>query len=530
MSDDLKYIQRLNKLNLGQSWLGKDWKFDLDTGFILGNIYEARENTEPYDTWGLAHESFHWLQHIGTTSGVFLYLNQITSRINTSDLSKTIPKNIWQKILRNRLNHNKPIIPISRNNYFLEWEKNRNLDLDIFMQSIYDLWWTRNVFYSGQSNFKLYKNPKSILSLALRDMTYVWQRLTLNNNMTDNDVELFPVDKEPIASAIYNNQTLTTNILMESLALVNEHFLSWSISNKNTPQNQRAYTEFLFRKNIAIDFNHIYFLPIKYFFNITNLSELKSVLLSRELLLIFCNACDAALNPPLPPFVTRPQKGIWKIDDIFPVRRFIKIKNTLNRKKMLKLISVNNINRLQLDLCKAAEIEPPPFYYSFVLSEHLLSYNMNVISKSNNPININHDDFYFLCASNAWEERKKGFCHLHASGLYKDLQYNINNVSLENMEFQLLRSGIFKKFWSAPPIIIDKNKNLWHGDNVSLEFSKNILRSTAHTYLIDDILFRPNDLTFKNWSKEVTEDNNLKFSIQTYIDTIFSTKNWCNIK
>lgn len=519
MSNGSKYIQRLSNLNLGQNWLGKDWKFDLDTGFITGNIYEARENIQQYDTWGQAHESFHWLQHIGTTSGVFLYLSQITSRVNTLDLSKHIPKNIWEKILNDRLNYNKPIIPISRNDYFLEWEKNRNLDLDIFMQSVYDLWWTRNIFYSVQSKYKLYKNSKEILSLALRDMTYVWQKLTLNNDVIDNDIKFFPVDREPITSVTYSNQILTTHILMESLALINEHFLSWSISSQNTPQNQSAYTEFLFRKNIAIDFNHIYLLPIKYFFNIKNLSELKSTLLSRELLLIFSNACDAALNPPLPPFVIHPVDGIWKIDDIFPVRRFIKIKNSLDAKKMLKLVSVDNINLLQSDLCKDAKIEPPPFDYSFCLSEHLSKYD----------ISTNHDNFYFLCANQAWEERKKGFFHIYASGLSKDLSYNINNVSLENMEFRLLRSGIFKKFWSASPVYIDKNKNLLNGDNVSLKFSENILKSTAHTYLIDDILFRPSNLTFSNWPKEVAKDNDLKSSIQSYIDTIFSTNNWCNI-
>lgn len=533
MHSRLAEIHRSPPLKMGQ-----EWHFDLDTGFIWGNPVDARESSTGFETWGLAHETFHWLQFVGTTFGAFMALTQKSIEISCFDSSQSLPQSVWAQTVRRRFGEEAyPIVPISRTDFFLEWEKDRHPDLDVAMQCLYDLWWLKSSIYSHLGNFKkTYKDPSSIISLALRDSTNVWNRLN-GKSTKSNHIDIFPVKNYSPHNFQLDGEFLTTYDILEAQSFINEFFIGLSLSESNTPQNEREFTHFLFRKYFSAKITHPYNKAIKKFFGLKNSSELTMVLESNFLSVLFCIACDSALNPPIPPFVAIPKEETWDWMDIHPVYRFIRLKEVLRlpHDRLFSLVKdAESLRELQIKLCDVAKITPPPYCLALEVPGTNKHFDWNKLSISKEAPEVNSFYFYSSALKAAWTAREKHAHNFIIPGETGDLKYDINNratkeYKLPNFEYTIKRNGIFTEYWSAPPVIIDKRHGLQPGDIVSKQFAEKILKSSAYSYLIDDILFRRNLLSFKNWPEEVANNGNLKHSISQNLEKNFRVDGWCKI-
>ncbi len=476
------------------------WNYSFDSLIVRGDpsfqhiVYEAA---------GSFHESAHWLQHIGTTAGLFLTacgcalnrlivkgLSQFDSKQRTIVLSHRFDAESPRPFVR---------IRASPNDYRLEFTDDYSPELDAYQQSLYDVWWTRGVFFGSISESKLYKPPNEIVALAYQDVSRIFMEDT---GEIDRSIPAFPV-RGDCSSVRTKLGLLTTYHLLESQTLANEVAMSL---------HAKMDLATLMLKYLA---REEYRLPIRLWCeHVGEKDELKWITDPIHLS-VFCIACDYALNPPIPPTTLEPDGGEWVWDDIHPPKRFLRLVPILE--SVCEAAKASDRLPTSEILCEWTGI-PVSNDATIELPE---AWQFDDFSKA---MNGDYHEYLYFASAGALAIGSESRMPFAIPSMEK--RYTISVT--DDKQVILRRNDTATSPFLSAPVVTDGTQ-LFITEPYEKTFCESLVRSVASTYPLYDLAFTVNPISFDPFPTQVTNEPGFSTLIRKHIEDAFGVTDWLKI-
>jgi hypothetical protein len=269
----------------------------------------------------LFHEQVHWLQSHGTTFGAFLYGVDLSQRRTSLRHLRELSRAQIRRLLDQR-----PTIPILEYDAATQYPRFRDDDkegLNIFRQIWHDHQWVYSTFLDDRGSISLDMPPGEIFGQVVSDVVLALSEFPGFSFAQDEhavrEIRKWYTFPERPTILRFEGRHLTTRSLMECAATVAELMLlrGWAqLLRTDVP----GIVEM--RESRLAD-GH-YGLPLAMLRSATTAAppgDPWSLLITVSLM------CFAALNPPLPPFVSSAPigKASWTWDQLYPPVRFLRL-------------------------------------------------------------------------------------------------------------------------------------------------------------------------------------------------------------
>lgn len=258
------------------------------------------------------HEHLHWFQHVGTSVGAFLSMTQFALQQFTINWFSSLDEEERQRAVRRRQD-GRPLVEVDSTGRLVneadEWTEFYRIQQQIWYDGLVLL-----RLFEDSSVFLDSRPPEDQIGDAISD-TYLYcvDRLSL-----DVPADIFAVREQfrPEGTLVFpatGDVQVTTTGLFESHATAVELQVLRSVARvlgeRYSLLLRNRVTEFLDGKRGA---------AFTIFRHITGAHVSVGTLLDT-----FIVICDAALNPPLPPYNDRSEIRRWRWLELYPPLRFI---------------------------------------------------------------------------------------------------------------------------------------------------------------------------------------------------------------
>jgi hypothetical protein len=275
------------------------------------------------------HERVHWLQHHGTSFGVFLDAIRISQEATTERWFDSMSKSELAKLLKDRQSRTRPPLPIDRNQQQPVFDNQPNAessDLDTWRQIWFDHQWVHTALENSVVCDDMGSPPSQVFGEVASDVMLGYCG---DFGFKTNLSEIISTDQQQsrtwfrpndrIAFLRFAESRLTSKLLMEASATIAEirYFRTgmWSGLIK-----ERGAAKILNRRFKTL-LEGEYGTPVRLIAKTTGIEDEAQLLATSAVL------CFAALNPPVPPYVMAPPStgGAWSWADIYPPLRFARL-------------------------------------------------------------------------------------------------------------------------------------------------------------------------------------------------------------
>lgn len=316
------------------------------------------QDTYEYNA-SLLHEWTHWLQHHGTSYGIFLSALRFSQEMTTLRWFRAMPKPVAHRLLRRRNNEHVPVLSLEPNSQRPIFEDTDSDDVNLFRQIWYDHQW----IHGALDNYAAFEAPGpppgsvfgeiiGDVMLAMCGEAHFSSDIAKQLSEDPREARCWYTFSGRTPYIAYEGRPFTSRMIMETAATVAEmELLPGTIWEQVLPHGASSQWQQRLRRLLETDYG----VPIKAL--LTRISNSVDNII--DILPTINAICFAALNPPLPPLVMCPPKRAkaYSWEEIYPPLRFMKLASVVGHVGFLKRGMPPQLLALYLaDLCDAAEL------------------------------------------------------------------------------------------------------------------------------------------------------------------------------
>lgn len=479
---------------------------------LMGGLDPA--TVKPLEHWQTyIHESQHWLQHQGTSLGMFLsLLKYLRDRSVFTWLSKLQPTELKNCFVARAAGV--PIVQFDNAFNLAQVSSGDSHDLDTMRQVLADIELTRDMFYENSFQIQQWYRPiTESIGLAMRDAKDLCEKALGCTTKPQNSQPKFTGDCRIPRTQLPTGGYLSTHALLENAAVAHELMF---LQSSGAPEH-------LVGERVKKVLGTSYMSALTLFCCATGFG-IKSSMQGKvsRVLGTFLLLVDIALNPVLPP--SERILAQWEslnLQELLPTSRFVACLNACAEKKLLvKDLHDNASLRSFVDeVCKLSRLSSVSLGDTTCLPAKPWEgfANFFAISHKTPPPQTISDlekrhPFEYICWNyeNAMRLRQNNFGLVVLNGMHGGTS---SFFGTEGEETAIQSFGPSEEWLIPPPVSI--NGQVYFHPFVHQKFGGWLVRAMASDYLVHDLAFQggqpntslmPMDSSYSaSWSAKVRE-------------------------
>ncbi|HEV7282788.1 MAG TPA: hypothetical protein VGN57_21455 [Pirellulaceae bacterium] len=305
------------------------------------------------------HERVHWLQHHGTSFGMFLEALRFSQQLTTLRTFRSIGSDRIRDLLNDTPLGRSAVMKLdSVEQYPIFGRTQDSSDLDLLRQIWFDHQWVHALFEDSVSCDGFGRPPASAVGeifgdvmLALcDDARFECEKASLICTDPREPRGWFACEPDPLAAV--DGKRLTSKLLMESAAVISEVRLAESAEWNKLSGGEAAAK---LRDSVDALLQGDYGVPVRGLLAILRAQEkdLSHVLATASVL------CFIALNPPVPPFVMEPAPSgdPWRWEDLYPPIRYERLCHVVREVGLIRDARSHKVlEHYMSTICEAADM------------------------------------------------------------------------------------------------------------------------------------------------------------------------------
>lgn len=359
----------------------------------------------------LFHERIHWNHLHATTIGAFLSFLRFSQENTAFQWLSHLSAPERAKVMAGRFGANsQPIVGIDQSGSRTPWLVDGSNELNMLRQIWHDHLLVQKMLYNSSAQDAVSFERGEVLGEVIGDVLLILHERAGSPLTGPEAIEARTFFRPPdsVAFVRTNGERITTRSLMEAHATSSElmNLLRWALNSDVSPRLTKLTFEDVI-KDVRLRFSAgDYGTPARAFVYVlrSSLDAWQAWAPTFHLIL------DLALNPPLPPLVTKPpnDQAAWRWADIYPPYRFVRLCNSAAKIGLLKIdASDGETDAFARALCERSGIVHWLHFGNFNgQARHNYDFNQPQSLESLTKSDLNYFDYLVWTQSKLWQRRR----------------------------------------------------------------------------------------------------------------------------